>query len=56
MKIACDDGRSVTNNPADMACKQIMQMFDRNRTAATQKLGRIGAARYADCLLDKAGI
>ena len=56
LKIACDDGRSVTNNTAEMSCQQIMKMFDRNRTAAMQKLGRVGAARYADCLLETAGM
>jgi len=56
MLIKCDDGTGledlVTNNPAEMTCKEIMRIFDSNRTFATQKLGMSGTVRYTECLLN----
>ena len=56
MLIKCDDGTGledlITNNPAEMPCKEIMRIFDSNRTFATQKLGMSGTVRYTECLLN----
>ena len=49
-KLACDDGSSESNNPAEMSCKKIIQLFGDNAVAAGQKYGMTAMARYYECL------
>ena len=51
-KLACDDGSSKSNNPAEMSCQRIIQLFGDNATAAGQKYGMAAVARYTECLFN----
>ena len=48
-KLACDDGSSESNNPAEMSCKKIIQLFGDNVVAAGQKYGMTAMARFLEC-------
>jgi hypothetical protein len=48
-KLACDDGSSESNNPAEMSCKKIIQLFGDNVVAASQKYGMTAMARFLEC-------